>query len=302
MRWRGVLGVLVGVLLPVPLLVVLAISWRDTRQAPAPVNISPVLSREERLQRVTYQRRCQRSVECEPPLGCLKHPRLQEFFCSDSQCASDADCEEGKACQALITEGDGPRVRMCVTQGVRGEGERCLDLPDTREQACAPGLRCFVGWCGRPCRLDAPESCPAGLFCAEDVAGPVCLPTCEARGCPEGQQCVDFPSGRVSRRVSACRQVHGPHCRQSACPEGQKCVVRHVPERPGEVWMACVQRCGEGASPCPEGLVCHRSSCRQPCTLQNPQACGPAMTCGQRAPDEPWVCRPDFHRPTDEAE
>jgi hypothetical protein len=301
LRWRGVLGILVGVLLPLPLVVVFIVARQDTRRDTSG-SVSPVLSREERLQRVTYQRRCQTSAECEPPLGCLKHPRLQEFFCSDSQCAADADCEEGKACQVFITEGEGPRVRACVAHGVRHEGERCLGLPDTREQACAPGLRCYLGWCGRPCRTDAPESCTEGFFCAEDVAGSVCLPTCEARGCPEGQQCVAFPSRRTSRPVSACRRVHGTNCRQSGCAEGQKCLVNHVPERPEEVWMACGQRCAEGQAACAEGLVCHRSYCRQPCAPENPGACGPAMTCGQFSPEGPWVCRPDFLRPVDEGE
>jgi hypothetical protein len=292
---QAVLGLLVGVLMTVPLVLLLVMAQQSAWRQRAPVGISPVLSREERLQRVTYQRSCRKSADCEPPLGCLKYPQLSEFFCTDSQCITDAQCEEGKSCQAFITEGDGPRVRACITQGVRHEGEECSPLPDNREQACAPGLRCLEGWCGRPCRLDAAEGCPEGFFCADDVAGPVCLPTCEGRDCPEGQQCVRFPTRKVSQPVTACRQVHGTNCRQSPCAEGQRCIVNHVPDRPHEVWMACMQRCGHGDEPaCPDGLICVRPYCRQPCEPQVPGACGPAMRCEQLRPDERWVCRPEL--------
>lgn len=266
-------------------------AWRQRASG----GISPVLSREERLQRATYQRACLKSAECEPPLGCLKYPRLREFFCTDSQCVTDAQCEEGKTCQALLTEGDGPRVRACVTQGVRHEGEECSPLPGRREEACAPGLRCLEGWCARPCDTESPGSCPEGFFCADDVTGPVCLPSCEGRGCPEGQQCVRFPTRKVSQPVTACRAVYGPNCRESPCAEGQRCIVNHAPDRPGEVWMACMQRCGKDDEPsCPDGLVCVRPYCRQPCEPGVPGACGPAMKCEQIRPDEPWVCRPEL--------
>lgn len=292
--WRGVVGILLGVLLPVPLVLVLLAVQQGTGKAREGVNVSPVLSREERLQRVTYLRRCQKSAECEPPLGCLKNPRLAEFFCTDSQCVTDAQCPEGKSCQVFITEGNGPRIRSCVTQGVRREGEECWSVPNSREQGCAPGLRCFEGFCGRPCSPAAPESCPEGFFCAGDVAGALCLPTCEARGCPEGQQCVRFPTRKETHPVTACRVVYGPNCRQTPCPDGQKCVVNHLPDRPGEVWMACRHRCGEGQASCPDGLICLRPFCRQPCEPQVPGGCGPGEQCGQYAPDEPWVCRPDY--------
>lgn len=295
MRWRAVLGVLAGVLLPVPLVLVVLIAWREAWQVRTPMHVSPVLSREEQLQRVTYQRRCRESAECESPLGCLKNARLEEFLCTDSQCVTDAQCAEGKSCQVFITEGNGPRVRACVTQGVRREGEECWDLPAGREQACEPGLRCIEGWCGRPCRMDVAESCPEGFFCADDVTGPVCLPSCEGRGCPEGQQCVRFPTRKVSQPVTACRVVYGPNCRQFPCAEGQRCIVNHAPDRPGEVWMACMQHCGKDDEPaCPDGLVCVRPYCRQPCEPGVPGACGPAMKCEQIRPDAPWVCRPEL--------
>jgi hypothetical protein len=293
-RWRAVLGVLGAALLPVPLVLVLVSSNLGPRQPREQVNLSPMLSSEERLQRATYQRRCQTSAECEPPLGCLKHWRLIEPVCMDSECVTDAQCEAGDSCQVLRTEGGRPHVRVCVTQGVRREGERCVALPRDREDACAPGLRCFEGWCGRPCRMDTPGNCPEGFFCEDDVSGPVCLPTCEAQGCPEGQQCVRAEGRKGARPVSECAVVYGSNCRESPCPEGQKCLVQHSTRRPGERWMACVQRCGDGQPACPEGLLCSEPYCRSPCESQDAGTCGWGLRCGQLTSGGAWVCMPGF--------
>ncbi len=293
MRGRAWLGVLVGVLLPVPLLAVLVATRPETRPVHhVPVNISPVLSFEERMQRTTFLRRCEKSVECEAPLGCLRHWRLATPVCMDSDCLTDAQCDEGMSCQWLETEGSGPRIGMCAPQGVRQEGERCKSLPTSRDDACAPGLRCFERWCGRTCRAGAPESCPPGFFCAEE--GAMCLPTCEARGCPEGQQCVRLNNRAGEQHGSTCVTVHGSNCQQSVCSEGQRCLVFDVPQRPGEVWMACRQRCGEGRPACPEGLLCNRLFCRQPCDPQVHGGCGSGEKCAQSTPEEPWVCQPDW--------
>lgn len=296
LKWRMVLGVLVGGLLPVPLMLVLAAVLSGGGQGHA-AHTSPVLSKEERLQRVTYHRTCRKSTECEPPLGCLTYEWLSEYICTDSKCLTDAQCREGESCQFINTEGDGPRIGVCVIQGVRREGEECEDIPSRHSDACAPGLRCVQGWCGRPCSMDAPESCPQGFFCADDGTGPVCLPTCEARGCPDGQQCVRFPNRRIPGTVTACRRVYGTHCQQTHCPEGEQCIVNHLPARPGEMWMVCMQPCGKDRAACPEGLVCVQPYCRKPCEPQQSGACGVGMRCKQTSPDEPAYCRPDFTPP-----
>lgn len=290
---REWLGILVGVLLPVPLVLVLVAARPETLPVhPVPANVSPVLSFEERMERMTYLRQCEKSVECDAPLGCLKHWRLITPVCRDSDCSTDTDCDEGSSCQWFETEGEGPQVGLCITQGTRGEGERCRSFPSKQTDACGPGLRCFEGWCGRPCMRNGSESCPAGFFCAEE--GATCLPTCEGLTCPEGQQCVRPNNRAGEQNGSACVTVHGSNCQPSGCPEGQRCLVFDAPHRPGEVWMECSQRCGEGRPECPQGLLCHRLFCRQPCDPQAPGGCGSGRRCGQSAPDEPWVCQPDW--------
>lgn len=279
-------------LLPVPLVLVLVAAHHEGRSARARVDILPVLTFEERTQRTTYMRRCETSAECEPPLGCLNHWKLRMPVCIDSECMTDTQCGEGRSCQLLETQDPGPRVGTCVAKGVRREGERCRSIPTHRDDACEPGLQCFEGWCGRPCLMDAPERCPEGFSCAEDRA--VCLPSCEARGCPEGQQCIQLNNRAASRNGSTCVVVHGDNCQQSACPEGLLCQVFDVPRRPGEAWMGCRQRCGEGRPACAEGLLCRYGYCRQPCDPQASGGCGSGEKCDRYAPEEPWVCQPDW--------
>lgn len=289
MRWRSALGLLVGALIPVPLVLALALPGGWAGHADTG-NLSPMLSWEARRQLLTYHRFCQKSDDCEPPQGCLHYWRLVHPHCTDSECRSDADCREGEACQVLETEGHGPRVRLCVAQGVRREGEQCMDLPQDGKEACAPQLRCSAGWCGRPCHLDAPTSCPEGFFCGDGGEGPVCLPTCEARGCPEGQKCLRFNTVG-GRPVSSCVRVHGPDCQRSPCQDGQECNELDVPEYPGEAWMECRVNCEHDPSICPEGLRCHRYYCRQPCDPHVPGVCGPDRTCIQFDDGEPFFCR-----------
>ncbi len=166
-------------------------------------------------------------------------------------------------------------------------------LSQCREESWAPGLRCFEGRCWTPCDPDESTSCPEGFSCAADLADPMCLPACETQGCPSGQQCVQLTK-EDARPVPACLVLHGENCRRTPCPEGQLCLALEEPHRPGEMWMACRQRCGKDQPACPEGLVCNHYFCRQPCDPQTSGQCGPAERCGQYSPGSPWVCQPDF--------
>lgn len=292
-NWRALLGLAAGLLLPLPLLLLLGgVMFPALRgQDPHGARVSPVLDVEERTRRVTFHRRCRSSSECEAPLGCLFDRRVGAFYCTDSQCTVDEQCPEDLRCRELTTLEGGPLVRFCVTVGVRQEGERCNDLPPEKESACRPELLCAgrEGWCARPCRPSETADCPEGFFCAQVLPRPVCLPTCEARGCPEGQQCVRFEEG-----ASACAVVYGPQCQQSPCPHSRECEAFAVPERPGKVWMECIERCGKGHPPCTAGLVCDGVRCEPPCDPEAPPTCAAGYRCRQYGPDEPWLCRPDF--------
>jgi hypothetical protein len=293
MNWRMVLGVTVSALLPVPLLLVLLSSRPGAQTSTsATVRVSPVLSFEERMQRVTYHRQCRQGSDCEPPMGCLIDARVFTHYCTDSQCMTDSQCPDGLVCRELDTVGDGPLVRFCIPQGERKEGEECLPLPSDRKQACAPGLLCAnsgVGWCGRPCRKDEPSSCPDGFFCGDVPPQPICLPTCEARGCPDGQQCLRHEDG-----VSQCAVVYGPHCQQSPCPEGRQCRETTSVRKPGKAWTECVEECGPGKPTCPDGFTCDRWHCLPHCAPNAPNTCAEGYRCRQgKKPDRPWVCQPD---------
>lgn len=290
---RGVMALLAGLLLPVPLVLLVGLVQRPAMPPPAPSGrkISPVLSAEQRLRLATYRADCGSGQPCEPPLGCLMEERAFRQYCTDSQCGTDAECPDGQVCRALATAGAGPLVRMCVPVGGRREGESCLDFPESREGACAAGLLCggkYESWCGRPCSKGEAEVCPDGFFCAETVPEPVCFPTCEARGCPEGQHCVRYTQG-----VSVCAKAYGPQCQQAPCPRGGKCEVTDDSAHPGKAWMECVERCGEGHPPCPAGWVCDKWQCRVPCDPKGPPVCIDGYVCRQHKPDRPFTCQPE---------
>ncbi len=293
MNWPRVLGIAAGWLLPVPLLFALfGLRWAVTPSAPENRRVSPVLSFEERMQRVTYHRHCQKSSECEPPMGCLGDARVHTHYCTDSQCTTDAQCPDGLVCRELTTTGDGPLVRFCIALGFRKEGEECMSLPSDREHACEPGLLCAdhrTNWCGRPCRMDDAAGCPDGFFCANVKPEPICVPTCETRGCPEGQQCIRHDQG-----ASQCAVDYGPDCQNSPCPEGRECRVSTAPSRPGKAWTECVVECGPGQPPCSDGFTCDRWHCLPSCDPQNPSTCPEGYRCQQgHKPARPWVCRRD---------
>lgn len=292
---RGVLGIGLGLLVAVPLAWLFRAALLGPSQTPwtEPTKLSPVLTAEERGRLRTYKRHCSSSTECEPPLGCLADVRYRSRSCTDSECVTDSQCPEGQVCRVLTTL-DGPWVRRCAPVGTRKEGERCYELPSIQEKACQAGLLCAGdGWCGRPCQRDVPQSCPEGFFCAQLEPESACLPSCEARGCPSGQECIRTEKDGAS----TCAVVHGSNCQQTPCPQGHRCEDFLVPHRPGEAWMRCAQRCGHpGDAPCSEGNVCFQGSCERLCSPQAPDACGAGYSCLQFPTDTPWLCRPEWYR------
>ncbi len=239
---------------------------------------------------VTYGRHCGPDAKCEPPLGCLFDARYPRSTCTDSQCMTDAQCQEGQSCQTLATWGGGPQVRVCVPIGPRQEGEGCVRLPRNKANSCAPGLVCggrVEGWCAHSCRPGRAPGCPAGFFFADTEPQPLCLPTCEKRGCPTGQQCVPFSEG-----ASMCAQVYGPQCQQTPCADGRKCEVIYEPSHPDKVWMECVEKCGEGLPPCGTGKVCDGWHCLPACDPQGSDVCGEGYHCSRSWEDGPFSCQP----------
>jgi len=295
MSWHRRLGVLAAFLLPLPLVLVLngALRERPGPRPPVPgeARISPVLSSEERLGRMTYRRHCQKTADCEAPLGCFGDSMRKTHYCIDSQCTVDSQCPEGMVCRAQDTVDNGPLVRLCVPLGPRQEGERCLALPSDPRAACGPEWVCAgnPSWCGRPCAVSEATPCPEGYFCGSVAPEPICLPTCAKQGCPEGQRCV-----RDRQGASTCATVHGADCQHTPCPEGRECDVKYNAPRPGEAWMECVRKCGDFGPPCPEGLVCDYYHCLQPCDPQGPNPCAKGYHCTRRSRRLPYTCQPDY--------
>lgn len=291
MRWRLLLAVLLGFLLPLPLLWAfsrLLPGWDGTLNLrPDSGDVVPRLSSEEASQRLTYLRPCLKDEDCEAPLVCLRGRGLLgvKAVCTSSQCQTDKDCSEGFTCHAVPV---GPhRVRLCEAQGRAGEGASCLILPRDQEMGCEEGLVCADSWCRRRCNPHEPQSCPEGSFCGTGHAGdPLCLPTCEGRSCPEGQQCV-----RLNHGGSVCARLHGTNCQRDACPTGQVCdVTLPSRENAGEAWMRCQRPCDKESPSCPENTLCMAERCRQRCDPGTAYTCGPGEKCMGWGKYKLWLC------------
>jgi hypothetical protein len=191
MNWRLMGGILGGLFLAAPLVLILASTMLQLPHAPAAGDgrLSPVLTEEARRQLMTYRRDCVHRADCEAPLGCLPNTRAGRNYCSDSECETDAQCPERLSCVPLWTADDGPLVRYCLPEGVRKEGEPCIEIPSSQEYACEIGLRCANGWCSRSCQLDNPASCPEGFSCADFTPGPAACVTSTANPGPVAMTC-----------------------------------------------------------------------------------------------------------------
>ncbi|WP_309891638.1 hypothetical protein [Archangium sp.] len=294
--WRSALAGVLALLMALPLgwLLYLSMFRQGTNmhgtQGKAPV---PMLSPEERRSLLTYERSCKSDADCELPLRCFFSTRALSRYCSDSKCVTDMQCQEGFACRTQTTLENGDPIRVCSLVGVREEGEQCTAHASSRDNACGPGLRCNSR-CGRPCKVEAPSSCPEGFFCHDGPAeGPSCLPTCEGRTCAEGQRCValDRPSLK-GRHASICATVYGQDCTQNPCPQDQFCLQQTHPQPADAVWMQCTLGCGTNPQLCPEGTVCHQYRCHKSCAPEDPSSCEPGFACHRKTPKEPWRCVP----------
>jgi hypothetical protein len=285
-RWTGLLF---GLLLPLPLVLLLcaALYWRAGSPPPSDTRISPILSPEERRQFQTFEKPCQRQGECESPLGCVDIYTGGPRFCIASECLTDAQCREGFTCRALPSLKDGPRVRRCVLVGTQKEGQPCVPSADTRDEACEQALLCHA-FCGRPCDLDVPTSCPDGFACQQGPSGPSCLPHCKDRACPDGQECIHQGS-----EFPMCAAVHGLNCQRTPCSEGQRCFISYRSGARGAwVEMECAVPCAEGKTPCAEGFICDFGICRQRCEPNGTRECDSHRKCGYLPVEEAWLCFP----------
>jgi hypothetical protein len=285
-------GVL-GVLLPVPFVLLLThVLHREFFSGQAEEKrFSPMLSLESRRKLMTFDHTCSGSQDCEPPLGCLQDfRRFRLSVCIGSECEVDTQCPDGQVCRAVKTQSEGPLVRLCVATGTQKEGQGCDRLPNKQAEACEPGLLCNMGYCGRPCQLEDPLSCPKGFVCGEgpDVAS--CLPACEEGQCPEQQECVHFEG-----RFSACVHVVGKNCQRTPCAQGQECRTGYTPGVGDKVTMECLVPCDGQKNSCPAGSVCFFGYCGRVCDPKAPGACGPDEWCNlhkdPNTREKLWYCQ-----------
>jgi hypothetical protein len=291
MKWRMALPVLLSLLIPLPLvwLVYTGMSGPSRHMAlPQSKSLVPMFSHDERLGLTTYAHDCRSDADCDPQLRCVYDVRTSREQCMDSMCTNDGHCPVGFACIPFGAVNEKDVVLVCSLVGVRTEGDLCESLPEDRTDGCARGLVC-QGFCGRPCRVDAPASCPEGYFCHEGSEGASCLPTCEGRSCPTGQRCVRL----MAEQASVCMTVHGQDCELDPCPQDQQCTRMTYPSTPGQIWMECLRGCGgEKDPPCPDGTACFLFQCRKSCDPLDSSVCGPGFRCGRNHPNMPWACIP----------
>lgn len=288
MRRQAAVLVIIALLLPLPLLCLWVLAMRTpSPQLEDPRHV-PMLADWQRNQLLTYGRDCQQHTDCASPLKCFMDPMDGRQFCTDSRCMKDEDCPTDLVCRTFSSGDDDIRVRHCVPLGVRREGEPCVPMPPDQRLGCMAGLLCQQDWCGRPCDSGVPSSCPQNFFCAEGPHGPSCLPTCRGRTCPQGQECVEFGAGS-----SICAEIHGENCLDTPCGKGRFCYTEEISYQGDAVWMSCQKLCGDAQHVCPDSQVCFNFRCRQSCSLEGPNTCGPHRRCGSSRGESPW-CMPDL--------
>ncbi|MFZ4735781.1 MAG: MopE-related protein [Bradymonadia bacterium] len=171
-------------------------------------------------------------------------------------CPRGAECRYGR-CVDACDNNECPNQAQCID----GFCAEACDL-----EPCAAGLVCQEGGCFDPC---ADVQCAPGQVCAE---GECVRNNCYARGCPDGERCVDFECQLDPCIGVACEA--GRFCREGACVGS--CA---------EVSCAFGQRCDEGrciADPCadvtcPDGARCAEGVCQpDPC---DGLACPPGQRC-----------------------
>jgi hypothetical protein len=281
-KWSTIIGGVIGFVLPVPLILLVDMMRREEPvEVPhADEQVAPILPLEEQKALQTFGRDCWKAEDCESPLGCLYFAGASKGFCGGSTCQADFQCGEDWMCQTVRTLGRGALIRTCVPPGMRREGEACVQTLGMDEETCALGFHCNAGWCGRSCQPEEPTSCPRGFFCREGLNGPSCLPTCEATGCREGQECISLGEG-----LSVCAVVRGENCQKVPCSDGGLCSVwpPRYKESRLELKMACTRlSCSEDGPGCPQGTTCVQGVCRHVCDPGLPDA-GPTV-CPPRHP------------------
>ncbi len=293
MKWRTILGVTVGLMLPLAFMFdhcgALLRAHHTQSMARWDARVVPILPADQRRALPTYRRSCESQKDCTPPLACVSSASGEQSVCIDSSCMTDLQCRQGFACRTRRSLGDdGPLVRRCVLIGVRKEGQPCFDHANHQEEACERGLLCGDGHCGRPCQLEVPSSCPSGFVCRAGPDAPSCQPFCEGGDCPEGQQCVREDTGEAR-----CMIVHGDNCQRAPCEAGQQCQLTGYTPGP-EAWavkMECVTPC-DGTRSCPEGSVCFLGGCKRECRPDARDVCGPGRQCTEYVPGRLWLCEP----------
>jgi hypothetical protein len=283
----ALVGALLVGLLALPLALIIGSTLRPTVSEGQ--KALPYLPTSEARALSSFGSPCLRPEECEPPLGCIEVGAVGRGTCLNSQCESDSQCEPGRTCQTLKPMGEGRPVHRCIAlQGERLEGELCWPGLANQADRCAPGLLCNHGWCGRPCRLQETSDCPEGFFCHESLNGPSCVPSCEARGCPQELQCARDADG-----ISVCVQLRGTDCSGDSCPAGSNCTFNNLSfvDAGLALRQECIAPCGEGLPACPSGRVCVASQCLRTCDPQGPGTCFPEERCVHRVDLSVSLCK-----------
>jgi hypothetical protein len=286
-RTKALAAALLLALLSLPLILIISSTLQPS--PPRGKEVLPLFPASQARALASYRSPCLRPEECGSPLGCLEAGELGRGECLNTECETASQCEPEEYCRTFQTMGGGLALRRCDRRdGLRPEGDACVEGYTYAEDRCAQGLLCNRGWCGRPCRFEEASDCPEGFFCQQGLDGPSCVPTCEARGCPEGLQCAREAGG-----ISVCAQLRGSGCPADSCPESSHCTFTNLSlvDAGLALRQECIAPCGEGKPACPSGRVCIASRCLRTCDPQGPGTCYPEERCIYRVDLGAALCK-----------
>lgn len=261
--------------------------WRGTSRPVSTLAVRPMLKERQLLTMLTHKRKCRKQGDCEEPFSCVWDARVGTSRCLASECETDLQCEPGYTCTLFRPFLEAPSVRLCQIQGTQKEGDRCEYFHLNEERGCRPGLICRASYCGRPCILEEPSTCPDGFVCFHGIDGPSCVPSCLRRPCPLERQCI-----RIEGEFAVCGIVLGQDCDKIPCPEGEECRREMGYRWRSEVVkMWCSRPCNEKEGrPCPAESLCFLGYCERPCDDRVPGACGPGNRCARYPTENLSIC------------
>jgi hypothetical protein len=187
--------------------------------------------------------------------------------CGESPCkltGPQCGCAGGQQCSTDPASLD-PTYRVCVPQGIQGEGQKCVN-----GTGCGPGLICAqksptLSTCATFCAADADCKPPSGLCLLtlnDGKAGNIpkatlCTESCDPIGsaeCVKELACrIDTEATGLLRSYTRCL-VPGVGTQKSPCKANDECAAGYTCVTTGA--SGCSRYCKVGGNDCTAPLKC----------------------------------------------